>query len=87
MSNTVNMIRVEKYFSQFEGADKLSRLDIQSCRVENASHKLTRKGILVVESYERTSCLDSTDRVVEWKMNLTSSLKQRSAQYNPQRKS
>ena len=38
MSNTVNMIRVEKYFSQFVRADKLSRLDIQSCRVENASH-------------------------------------------------
>ena len=38
MSNTVNMIRVEKYFSQFVRADKFSRLDIQSRRVENASH-------------------------------------------------
>ena len=28
MSNTVDMIRVEKYFSQFVPADKLSRLDI-----------------------------------------------------------
>ena len=29
MSNTVDMIRVEKYFSQLVRADKLSRLDIQ----------------------------------------------------------
>ena len=38
MSNTVDMTQVEKYFSQLVLADKLSRLDIQSCWVENASH-------------------------------------------------
>ena len=38
MSNTVDMTQVEKYFWQHVLADKLSRLDIQSCRVENASH-------------------------------------------------
>ena len=43
MSNTVDMIRVEKI---------------------NTFHNL----------YERTSCLDSTDRVVEWKMHLISLL-------------
>jgi len=37
ISSTVRMIRVEKYFSQFVRADKLSRLDIQSFRVKNAS--------------------------------------------------
>ena len=37
MSNTVDMTQVEKYFSQHVLADKLSLLDIQSCRVENAS--------------------------------------------------
>ena len=36
MSNTVNKKRVEKYFSQLVRVDKLSRVDIQSCRVENA---------------------------------------------------
>ena len=38
MSNTVDMTRVEKYFSQLVRADKLSQLDSRSCRVENASH-------------------------------------------------
>ena len=38
MSNTVDMTRVEKYFSQLVRADKLSQLDSQSCRVANASH-------------------------------------------------
>ena len=38
MSNTVDMTRVEKYFSQLVRADKLSQLDSQSCRVKNASH-------------------------------------------------
>ena len=38
MSNTVDITQVEKYFSQLVLADKLSRLDIQSCWVENASH-------------------------------------------------
>ena len=31
MSNNVDMTQVEKYFSQLVLADKLSRLDIQSC--------------------------------------------------------
>ena len=31
MSNTVDMMQVEKYFSPLVLADKLSRLDIQSC--------------------------------------------------------
>ena len=38
MSNTVDMTRVEKYFSQLVRADKLSQLDSRSCRVQNASH-------------------------------------------------
>ena len=38
MSNTVDMTRVEKYFSQLVRADKLPQLDSRSCRVENASH-------------------------------------------------
>ena len=38
MSNTVDMTRVEKYFSQLVRVDKLSQLDSRSCRVENASH-------------------------------------------------
>ena len=38
MSNTVDMTRVEKYFSQLVRANKLSQLDSRSCRVENASH-------------------------------------------------
>ena len=38
MSNTVDMTRVEKYFSQLVRADELSQLDSRSCRVENASH-------------------------------------------------
>ena len=38
MSNTVDMTRVEKYFSQLVRANKLSQLDSWSCRVENASH-------------------------------------------------
>ena len=38
MSNTVDMTQVEKYFSQLVRADKLSRLDRRSCRVETASH-------------------------------------------------
>ena len=38
MSNTVDMTRVEKYFSQLVRADKLSQLDSRSCRVKNASH-------------------------------------------------
>ena len=38
MSNTVDMTRVEKYFSQLVRADKLSQLDSRSWRVENASH-------------------------------------------------
>ena len=38
MSNTVDMARVEKYFSQLVRADKLSQLNSRSCRVENASH-------------------------------------------------
>ena len=38
MSNTVDMTRVEKYFSQLVRADKLSQLDSRSCQVENASH-------------------------------------------------
>ena len=38
MSHTVDMTRVEKYFSQLVRADKLSQLDSRSCRVENASH-------------------------------------------------
>ena len=38
MSNTVDMTRVEKYFSQLVRADMLSQLDSRSCRVENASH-------------------------------------------------
>ena len=37
MSNTVDIIRVEKFFSQLVRADKLSRLDRQSYRVKNAS--------------------------------------------------
>ena len=44
MSNTVDMIRVEKYFSQLVRTDKLSRLDRQSCRVENASHYISLLG-------------------------------------------
>ena len=38
MSNTVDMIRVEKYFSQLVRADKLSRLELQSRRMKNASY-------------------------------------------------
>ena len=38
MSNTVDVTRVEKYFSQLVRADKLSEHDSRSCRVENASH-------------------------------------------------
>ena len=38
MSNTVDMTRVEKYFSQLVRAGKLSQLDSRSCRVENACH-------------------------------------------------
>ena len=38
MSNTVDMTRVEKYFSQLVRADKLSQLNSRSCRVANASH-------------------------------------------------
>ena len=38
MSNTVDITRVEKYFSQLVRANKLSQLDSRSCRVENASH-------------------------------------------------
>ena len=70
MPNTVDKIRVEKYFSQLVGADKLSsgkcislvdwgrhlscrvvrmdklsRLDRQSCRGENASHLFTKAKI------------------------------------------
>ena len=40
MFNTVDMIRVEKYFSQLNNTDKLLWLDIQSCWVENSSHDL-----------------------------------------------
>ena len=36
MSNTVDMIRVEKYFSQLVRADKLSRLDIQNYETTSA---------------------------------------------------
>ena len=36
MSNTVDMIRVEKYFSQLVRADKLSRLDIQNYKTPSA---------------------------------------------------
>ena len=36
-SNTVDMIRVEKYFSQLVRADKLSRLDIQSYETPSAA--------------------------------------------------
>ena len=45
MSNTVDQIRVKKYFSQLVLVDKLSRLDGQSCRVENASHLFTKAKI------------------------------------------
>ena len=38
VQNTVDMTQVEKYFQQLVRADKLSRLDRRSCRVETASH-------------------------------------------------
>ena len=41
---------------------------VDKIRVKNTFHNL----------YEWTSCLDSTDRVVEWKMHLICSLTQRS---------
>lgn len=53
MSNTVNMIRVEKYFLQFVRADKLPRLDIQNCRVENSSHQFTKAEIRSVQPSEK----------------------------------
>ena len=43
MSNTVDMIRVEKYFSQLVRTDKLSRPDTQSSRVETRSTRTDAK--------------------------------------------
>ena len=37
MSNTVDMIRVEKYFSQLVRVDKLFRLDIQGYETPSAA--------------------------------------------------
>ena len=53
MSNTVNLIRVEKYFSQVVRADKVPRLDRQSCRVENESHQFTKAEIRSIQPSEK----------------------------------
>ena len=57
-SNTVDRIRVKKYFSQPVRVDKLSRLDGQSCRVKNASHLFTKAKIRH-EPHEGTSALQT----------------------------
>ena len=58
MSNAVDKIRVKKYVSQLVRVDKLSRLDGQSCRVENAPHLFTNAKIRH-EPREGTSALQT----------------------------